>query len=430
MLRQEHALAQVKRYLWLYFWLLIFEGALRKWIVPSLSSPLLIVRDPVAIIIYFYAKHAGVFPKNGFIESIILLALLSFMAGLTVMISAEYGGWIVPLFGFRANFLHLPLIFIFPMVMGYSDLIEFGRLILIVSVPMAALMVLQYLQGTDGWLNVGAGGIAAGQIEAVAGKIRPAGTFSFVSGPVNFFSLVTVFVLHGVLQKGVYPLSLVYSSGFALASAMAVSGSRSAIYSAGIVVAMLLVAVFYNSALVFKAYRIIAFAVIIALLVSLFEFFSEGVQTTTARFQGAHANESFNDRMLSGFLGPIYILPDVPILGYGLGVGTNAGAVMLTGSANFLLAEGEWFRVILESGPILGTAFLLWRLTLMALLALNAVRFARRTDYLPLLLLGACGFPLVAGQFGQATSAGFAVLMTGLCLLSCKLRPDVGMAQR
>ena len=33
------------RLVWAYFWLLLFEGALRKWLVPGLSSALLIVRD-------------------------------------------------------------------------------------------------------------------------------------------------------------------------------------------------------------------------------------------------------------------------------------------------------------------------------------------------------------------------------------------------
>src|SRR5258708_2827447 len=41
----------IRRLIWLYFWLLIFEGALRKWVVPSLSSVLLLARDPVVIAI-------------------------------------------------------------------------------------------------------------------------------------------------------------------------------------------------------------------------------------------------------------------------------------------------------------------------------------------------------------------------------------------
>ena len=38
----------IRQLIWLYFWLLIFEGVLRKWVVPSLSSVLRRARDPVA----------------------------------------------------------------------------------------------------------------------------------------------------------------------------------------------------------------------------------------------------------------------------------------------------------------------------------------------------------------------------------------------
>ena len=44
---------RIKTLIWIYFWLLIFEGALRKWFLPSLSSPLLLVRDPVALFAIF-----------------------------------------------------------------------------------------------------------------------------------------------------------------------------------------------------------------------------------------------------------------------------------------------------------------------------------------------------------------------------------------
>ena len=32
------AIQSLKRLIWLYFWLWIFEGALRKWVVPSLAN--------------------------------------------------------------------------------------------------------------------------------------------------------------------------------------------------------------------------------------------------------------------------------------------------------------------------------------------------------------------------------------------------------
>jgi len=40
-LTHEKTLRQLRWMIWAYFWLLLVEGALRKWIVPQLSNPLL-----------------------------------------------------------------------------------------------------------------------------------------------------------------------------------------------------------------------------------------------------------------------------------------------------------------------------------------------------------------------------------------------------
>ena len=66
--------------LWCYFGLLLSEGALRKWFFPSLSTPLLIVRDPVLFLMYAVAMAQGIFPVNGFIIGSVLLAGLTFAA--------------------------------------------------------------------------------------------------------------------------------------------------------------------------------------------------------------------------------------------------------------------------------------------------------------------------------------------------------------
>ena len=59
--KYERRVLWLKRWIWVYFWLLIFEGVFRKWIVPSLSGPLLLVRDPVAVIIYIQAYRCRKF---------------------------------------------------------------------------------------------------------------------------------------------------------------------------------------------------------------------------------------------------------------------------------------------------------------------------------------------------------------------------------
>src|SRR5437773_460069 len=88
-----------------YIILLMFEGALRKWIAPRFSDLLLVVRDPVLILIYVMALKARVFPRNGWILSLAIIGLLS--VGVTILLFLDYlpSLWkpftIVILYGFR-----------------------------------------------------------------------------------------------------------------------------------------------------------------------------------------------------------------------------------------------------------------------------------------------------------------------------------------
>ena len=60
---------------WCYIILLLFEGALRKWITPGLSNPLLIIRDPFAIAIYAISLQIGIFPRNKYANQLFILAI-------------------------------------------------------------------------------------------------------------------------------------------------------------------------------------------------------------------------------------------------------------------------------------------------------------------------------------------------------------------
>ena len=70
-------LIPLKRLIWLYLGLLIFEGALRKWLLPGLANPLLIACGPVIILVCVVAYGLGVFPRNAFIAWIIGLGIVS-----------------------------------------------------------------------------------------------------------------------------------------------------------------------------------------------------------------------------------------------------------------------------------------------------------------------------------------------------------------
>ncbi len=56
---ENPTIRNIRRLIWLYFWLLLFEGALRKWVAPQLANPLLIIRDPVVLLIYALALQGA-----------------------------------------------------------------------------------------------------------------------------------------------------------------------------------------------------------------------------------------------------------------------------------------------------------------------------------------------------------------------------------
>src|SRR4029453_16741958 len=109
-----------------------------------------------------------------------------------------------------------------------------------------------------------------------------------------------------------------------------------------------------------------------------------------------------------------------PLAGLGLGVGTSGGATLIGSQSTFLLSENEWTRIIFESGPILGLAFLIWRTVFAGYLGIVSLRTVLHGDILPLILFGAGFLIILNGQLGQPTSLGFAVVLNGLCLASTR----------
>jgi hypothetical protein len=427
----QKVLTHIKRLIWLYFFLLIFEGTLRKWVLPRFSDVLLVVRDPVAIAIYLLAIKARVFPKNGYILALAIIAILSSLVSFVVL--EPY----VPLkplilvtgFGFRSNFLHLPLIFIIGKVLDQEDVLKLGKWVLIGLIPMCVLLALQFNAAPDAFINRTAGLGESQQITAGGGKIRPPGTFSFVSGVIFYAALSAAFLLYGSLTRGVYRNWLLFSGGFALVVTIGVSGSRSVLLAVLVVLSSLMAIIAFRPSAVNQFGRNLLIVVVVLLVAVQLPVFKEGVQVLSDRFTAVAESEEKSiaggllSRTFSGFSEGFLLLGRAPIGGYGLGIGTNGGAKFLTGRALFLLSEGEWGRVILESGPILGLAYLVWRTMLTFKLGLFSYRQLKwGGQILPIMLYAAGFLSLLNGQFGQPTNLGFAVFVCGLCLAAANTK--------
>jgi len=421
---ENPTIRNIRRLIWLYFWLLLIEGALRKWVLPQLSNPLLIIRDPLVLLIYVLAFRARVFPRNAWMYSLGVIAFLSLAASAIALQPYLPIDRIVLVsgFGFRANFLHLPLIFLMPRVLRQEDVKWIGRWILLLLGPMALLMIAQFHAAPDSLLNRTASGEGE-QIVAALGKVRTAGPFSFVVGVVAYFALATGFLVWAALKRGVYRNWLLLAAGVALLVGIAVSGSRSVVGACAVVVASLLLVLFLRASAVNRFGQTLLVTVVLGFMVTRLPVFKEGLNVLTTRFSNvAEAEEQsiamgLISRVFDGLSETIRVYPDAPFFGYGLGIGTNAGAKFLTGQSAFLLAEGEWARLVLESGPVLGLAFLLWRCGVTVHLLILCLRSVRRAgNVLPLLLFSSGGLPLMNGQFGPPTVLGFAVFTTGLAL--------------
>ena len=420
----------IKWLIWLYFGLLIFEGTFRKWILPQYSDLFLVIRDPVVLAIYALALKAKVFPRNGYIIWLGIIGALSWIVSLIVL--EPYLGLkpliLVTGFGFRSNFVHLPLIFIMGKILDLEDVKKLGWWILLGLIPMAVLLAVQFNAAPDAFINRTAGVGESQQITAGGGKIRPPGTFSFVSGVIFYAAISAAYLLYGALTRGLYRNWLLFSAGLALVVTIGVSGSRSVLLAVLVVISSLLAIILLRPKAMNQFGRNLLIAVAVLLIVTRLPVFKEGVQILSDRFTDtAEAEETsiaggLMARMFSGFTEGFLLIPQAPMGGYGLGIGTNGGAKFLTGRSVFLLCEGEWGRVVLESGPILGFAYLLWRTLLTVKLGLFSFRKLKEGEIFSIMLFAVGFVPLLNGQFGQPTNLGFAVFVCGLCLASANTK--------
>jgi len=412
----------VRSVIWLYFWLLLFEGALRKWVLPGWSDILFVIRDPVAILAYGLALRAGVFPFRPAVVAAGVMLVVSVLFTLTTATPL-----LVMIFGLRTNYLHLPLVFLIPAVMDRNDVIRMGRWFMITSIPILLLMVRQFDASPDDPINAGAGGYLGGQLRGAMGRIRPPGPFSFISGPVVYFSVVAAYVCHGWLEKRTYPRVLLLLATLATIIAVPISISRSLLLGVLVVLAFGGVVALRNPR---NLPRFVG-PLIVGLCFLAFAADTVYVQAFLTRWDEASSagNAGFYNnvvgRMLAMFTQPFGIAADAPIFGHGIGMGTLAGSRLMTGRFMFMLSESELARVLLELGPILGFAFIAWRAWLALLIVARSWSAARRFgDVLPWLLAGATFLNFLIGQWGQATQLGFSVLGAGLTLAALNGAPE------
>ena len=414
--------------IWLFLFLLIGEGALRKWFLPSLATPLLVVRDPLAVWLVFRGLQRGMLQGNTTMIVMFITTLISFILTMTM----GHGNIWVAIYGARIYVIYFPLMYVIGKILTYDDVVKIGKVILWMSLGMTAILVLQHISSPSARINIGVGGEGTSTFNANgagADVFRPSGTFSFISGPVDFYTVVAAYVLFFWLNPKEINRLLLMASSFSLIIAVAVSISRSLLILVGICVLFAaIIALLINTKLLMRMCVAAVVTVIICLLLlNKSTFFNNTVQAFSGRIAFAAAAENSGNAN-AGLMGSIYnrgILGALssfenafnePVWGEGLGLGTNVGAQLTTGTVGFLVGEGEADRVMGEMGFILGGLILIIRLIISCDFLLRSYKALKRNNILPWMLASAVCLTIFIGQLGQPTNLGFMSLSGGLLL--------------
>ncbi|GAA4976453.1 hypothetical protein [Algibacter aquimarinus] len=419
--KEEALINLLKKGVWLYFFLLIFEGALRKWFLPFLSTPLLIVRDPLAIGLIFMCWKHNIIKANIYVLSITFITMISFATSLVF----GHGSLSVAIFGARILIIHFPVMFIISRVFNLEDVIKMGKVMLVITIIMAILIGLQFYSPQSALVNRGVGGdIEGAGFSGSMGYFRPSGTFSFTTGNVLFFSMAACYIFYFWLAKVQVNRIILIGATVGLLAAVPLSISRTLMFSIGITFIFTMLSVASKPKFLL---RMIVFAILIVLILFVLsntEFFGTATEAFTDRFETANRVEGgMSTTLFDRFFGHmIHAITnsDLPFFGLGLGMGTNAGSALLTGKATFLIAEGEWSRLIGEMGFVLGVLILLIRAIFCADISIKSYLNIKLNNILPWLLLSFGLTVIVQGQWAQPTVLGFSTLIGGLILAASK----------
>ncbi|MCW3094227.1 MAG: rane protein [Ferruginibacter sp.] len=411
----------LKMAIWIYLFFWIFEGALRKWVVPALSLPLLVVRDPIVLWLMIVSIRRGLLKFNIYLFGFLVLGILS---AFTAMLLG-HGNLGTAIYGARTIVLYFPMMFVMGSVFDHEDVIKMGKWILILAIPMTLLIGLQFYSPQSAWVNRGVGGdIEGAGFGGALGYFRPPGTFSFTNGTTSFYSLVAPFVIYFWLNpQKINRLILMGATG-ALLIAIPLSISRTLLFQVVLSVLFLLLAVSRNPKY-FGKILLSAIGVILALIVlSRMSFFQTATDAFNERFASANKTEGglegvLGERFLGTLVKAVMGSADQSSFGYGIGSGTAVGADLLKYDKILITADFEWMREIAELG-LMGLWLIIMRVGLATKVGFASFRKLGKKDMLPWLLMSVGFLMVTQGQLHQSTILGFVALVGGLWMASLR----------
>jgi hypothetical protein len=424
---------RIVRLIFFAYWLVIFNGALRKWVLPPFEREIYFIGDPVVLLIYWLSIRYRFFR-----HSLIAMTITIAVAWLCVMEMMYHMGvdqidLLLTGAGLRSYFLYVPLLAVIAETFERSDLERLVRQTLLLAIPVAVISIIQSRSPAGSIINAGIaneGEYRVTPLPVGEGIFRTTGTFTSNIGQAMFVgSIVAMLLWVWTLPEDRRPLrgaALLAVTAATLAN-VAVSGSRT-IFA---LLALVLCAAFVAAVLMKGAgnsWNAMKSCAILAVLGALLgpALFPAQLHALSVRSYGAGGNDDdpYTNGLFGRALGDFVAFEDyvdsTPPAGYGIGQTSNAASILNRSTVGW--SENEWQRHVMELGPILGLILILLRVALVLWIGASACIAARRHgDALGLLLFGFIAmvvlyFPVTS----QGTITGYAWIFAGLCMAANK----------
>jgi hypothetical protein len=433
----ERARRRVVQLVMVLYLLVLLEGALRKWVAPEYSRWIFFIRDPFLIWAYWLATRHALWPlRSAWFRASVGMAV---MGVLLLVVQTASGGFseqrlILSIHGYRSYFLYAPLAFLVAAQFRQADLARLYRWTLWLAMPIAVLVTAQFFASPGAVINVG---IAAEEelqfrgLTATAERVRPMGPFASGAGQQQFVATafaiaLGLFIMTAAQRRIAGPTLWVGTA--AVLVCLGLSGSRGTVLQCALAVLFALFVGLIGRGGALKGRALFwTLSLPIAALLLYPIVLPEGHASLSERWAAADAVESRNftggtaGRALLGFVDFTRLWDQVPLLGYGLGYGSNASITLkatVDGVMPGQLAETDFARHMVDLGPVFGLAYIGFRFAFTAWLAVMVLRVTRQAaDPMPMLLLSYVAAVLSAGQItGQGAINFYGWLFAGVLM--------------
>lgn len=395
--------------------LVILEGAIRKWFSSSLTIPLLLARDGVAIFAVFLAiARRKIHLKQPGTLALVLWSCLV-IVWTSVQIFAGINTLSIAVIGLRFWLLYIWFAYVVITSMTQVDFRVSVRTVALTMILMAPLAIIQFLLPPNAFVNKQVEAGVEGIFLVELGMVRTTGTFSFTLGYTSFLVIAgSTSAMLLDLGKGAHKRDILFAiltfGAFLIGSI--VSGSRAAV-----TFAVLIVVTYIAGSLIFstgsrKVAAVLGAVTLLASVALSIVVFDRAIDAIQARFERSADVENIVDRVTHTFFGEPYVYDRFSALGYGVGMGSNLASYVKAGERSFTLAEYESGRILLEGG-LLGILFILLKTAILFWILIASLKIAvkyRITYSLPMwsgLLISMLTWPYL----GQLTANALMPIM-------------------